>query len=82
MDPNTATREEFTNHLVDAPVPDNASEQWKNNVVNLKAMLKKLAFHDAMTPNLQQTYMTPANSKNKVYCTTPHLERDVRARGS
>lgn len=75
MDPNTATREEFTNHLLDAPIPDNATEEWRREATDLKDLLEKLAFDKTMEPNLQQTYMTPANSKNKIYCTNkrPHL---------
>ena len=68
MDPYTATREEFTNELADRPIPANASSEWSGQANALKDLLKKLAFHEAMRPNLQQTYMTPANSKNKVYC--------------
>ena len=30
-------------------------------------LLDKLAHHEAMAPNLNQTYMTPAADKNKVY---------------
>ena len=70
MDPYTSTREQFTNGLLERPIPDAASQSWKNYTQNSKDLLRKLAFHDAMVPNLQQTYMTPANSKNKVYCKT------------
>lgn len=66
MDPNTATREEFTNYLVEHEYPPNATDEWTGRANKLQALLTKLAFHDAMAPNLQQTYMTPAASKNKV----------------
>jgi hypothetical protein len=67
-DPYTATREQFTKHLVDFPIPDDAARNWKEQAADLKDLVSKLAYHEAMAPNLQQTYMTPANSKNKIYC--------------
>lgn len=67
MDPNTATRAEFTAHLTSKPIPTSAAPAWKKLVITLRVLLDKLAAHPAMAANLQQTYMTPANSKNKVY---------------
>ena len=67
MDPYTATREQFTTHLTSRPLPPSASEEWKNVVEPSTLLLDKLAHHPAMATNLQQTYMTTANSKNKVY---------------
>ncbi|KAL9580030.1 MAG: hypothetical protein Q9212_004735 [Teloschistes hypoglaucus] len=67
MDPYTNTREQFTAHLVDRPIPENASPEWKKHVERSKTLLDKLAHHPAMAPNLQQTYMTPAKSKNNIY---------------
>ena len=68
MVPNTATREQFTNHLVQKEIPEDAKDDWKTQATNLKDLLHKLTFHEAMASNLQQTYMTPANAKNKIYC--------------
>ncbi|KAL9000693.1 MAG: hypothetical protein Q9169_000729 [Polycauliona sp. 2 TL-2023] len=67
MDPNQNTREEFTNAMIAIPIPEFASPVWRSHVQRSQVMLDKLARHTAMAPNLQQTYMTPANSKNKVY---------------
>ncbi|MCJ1376476.1 hypothetical protein MMC20_007719 [Loxospora ochrophaea] len=69
MNPYTATREQFTRQLTDAPLPDHdtVSPEWTRLATSLRNCLKKLAYHPAMEPNLQQTYMTPANSKNSVY---------------
>ncbi|KAL8804958.1 MAG: hypothetical protein Q9182_002268 [Xanthomendoza sp. 2 TL-2023] len=67
MDPNKNTREEFTSHLVALPIPDFAAPKWKKLVQRSKVLLDKLAHHPAMATNLQQTYMTPANSKNNIY---------------
>ncbi|KAL8979545.1 MAG: hypothetical protein Q9205_005143 [Flavoplaca limonia] len=67
MDPNKNTREEFTNDIVSRPIPEFASPDWKKYVQRSQVLLDKLAHHTAMAPNLHQPYMTPANSKNKVY---------------
>ncbi|KAK4498014.1 hypothetical protein PRZ48_010670 [Zasmidium cellare] len=67
MDPNTATRQQFTRGLVDGPTPSHWPQPLKDRVVVLRSLLDKLGNHQAMATNLQQTYMTPANSKNKVY---------------
>lgn len=68
MDPNTATREEFTTGLTSVPLPSvTLAPEWKELVERLRTLLDKLAHHPAMAPNLQQTYMTPAASKNNVY---------------
>ena len=68
LDPNTNTRREFADNMMRSfTVPDDAAAQWKHFGENLKELNGKLAFHDAMKPNIDQTYMTPAASKNKVY---------------
>lgn len=67
MDPNTSTREHFTAHLTSQAMTPSTAEEWKKLVEPLKLLLEKLAHHTAMAPNLQQTYVTPAASKNKVY---------------
>ena len=68
MDPHTATREQFTTGLTSMPLPRGTlAPEWKELAEQLRTLLLKLAFHPAMEPNLQQTYMTPAASKNNVY---------------
>jgi len=67
MDPQRNTREDFTNAITSTPIPTNASEEWKTLVEKLQLLTQKVAQHPAMAPNLKQTYMTPANAKNKVY---------------
>lgn len=67
MDPYVATRQQFTDHLVNKRIPANATDEWRETTFELQSLLRKLAAHDAMRANLEQTYMTPANSKNKVY---------------
>lgn len=68
MDPNTATRQEYTAGLTSVPLPPvTLAPEWKELVEQLRTLLDKLVHHPAMAPNLQQTYMTPAASKNNVY---------------
>ncbi|CAK1367565.1 unnamed protein product [Cercospora beticola] len=67
MDPSNATRKEFTDNLVSQPLPDDANAEWKRFADAHRDLLGKLAYHDAMSENLQDTYMTPARSKNRVY---------------
>ncbi len=68
MDPHTSTREEYTNMLTSIPLPPvPLAPEWKELAERLRTLLDKLAHHPAMAPNLQQTYMTPAASKNNVY---------------
>lgn len=66
-DPNTSTREEFTKHLTSLECPGNASAEYRKAYTSHQRLLDLLAHHPAMASNLQQTYMTPAASKNKVY---------------
>jgi hypothetical protein len=66
--PATSTREVFTKHLIDVPMPSSfVHEDWLKHATAHQVLLEKLAYHPAMAPNLQQTYNTPANDKNNVY---------------
>ncbi|KAM3413658.1 hypothetical protein BST61_g10351 [Cercospora zeina] len=67
MDPSNVTRKDFTDNLVSQPLPDDANAEWKQFAETHRALLDKLAYHDAMSENMQDTYMTPARSKNRVY---------------
>lgn len=67
MDPYTQTREAFTNNITSMETPSFADPDWSKQAALMRELLQKLAHHPAMEPNLQQTYMTPAASKNKVY---------------
>lgn len=67
MDPTTSTRLAFTTQLTTAPIPPSAAPAYAKLASDLKCLLDKLAYHPAMAENLQQTYMTPAASKNNVY---------------
>ncbi|KAK3062409.1 hypothetical protein LTS18_004111 [Coniosporium uncinatum] len=67
MDPSQSTRAEYTSRMTSIPIPDFAHKDWKNLVSKHQSLLRMLADHPAMAPNLQQTYSTPANNKNNVY---------------
>ncbi|KXT00600.1 hypothetical protein AC578_3171 [Pseudocercospora eumusae] len=66
-DPYTATRQDFTTHLTHTNIPPDANATFKQYAESHQTLLTALMQHPAMAPNLQQTYMTPANSKNKIY---------------
>ena len=67
MDPTKSTREEFTAAMVKAELPEDANPEWLDLAQKLQTLLDELAHHPAMAENLQQTYMTPAADKNRVY---------------
>lgn len=55
LDPNTNTRRQFTNGIIETfPVPDDAAQDWRKLAEDLKELTAKLAFHDAMKPNIDQ----------------------------
>jgi len=66
-DPNTSTREQSTQSTLSLPCPPNADPKFTAVWEQYSKLLRLLAYHPAMSENLQQTYMTPAKSKNKVY---------------
>jgi hypothetical protein len=67
LDSNVVTRKVFTDNLTQVPIPSDASPEWKWHCEKLQSIYHKLAYRPAMVPNIQQTYMTPAASKNRVY---------------
>lgn len=66
MDPNTSTREEYTQMYLSLPPPE-SPPALKHMFTHLQKIVGLLAHHPAMAPNINQTYMTSAASKNKVY---------------
>lgn len=55
LDPNTNTPREYTDNMMRSfQIPDDAAQDWKYYGENLKALSGKLAFHDAMKPNIAQ----------------------------
>jgi hypothetical protein len=67
LDPNTTTRKDFSESIINTTIPTNASPKYKKLATGLQEVLRLLTFHPAMTPNLLQTYSTKAASKNEVY---------------
>jgi hypothetical protein len=66
-DPHTTTRRAFTANLLNAPVQAPANSEYAKLQNALKTVLTLLINHKAMERNIDQTFMTPAASKNKVY---------------
>ncbi|TKA69741.1 hypothetical protein B0A55_05280 [Friedmanniomyces simplex] len=55
------------------PIPDDTDPDLEDHMEKNKDLLRLLALHSAMRPNLQQTYMTPANAKTNIYFSTHAL---------
>ncbi|KAF2398717.1 hypothetical protein EJ06DRAFT_456867, partial [Trichodelitschia bisporula] len=66
-DPYTNTRREFTEAMLNRPIPDAATPQYRTFVSGAQKVLRALAYHPAMEPNIDQPFMTPANKKSRVY---------------
>ncbi|KAF2429324.1 hypothetical protein EJ08DRAFT_650537 [Tothia fuscella] len=66
-DPYTTNRRDFTAALLNHPTAQNATPAYAKIHNDSKALLRLLINHKAIEPNINQTFMTPAASKNKVY---------------
>jgi hypothetical protein len=66
-DPKKITRADFTNFLMRFQHAPDAHLTYKHLFVTHQQLVKLLVEHPALQPNLQQTFSTPANSKNQVY---------------
>lgn len=69
MSPNvsTNTRTDFTAFFLRFRHAEDAHPMYKRLFVTHQQLIKLLVDHPAMQPNLDQTFNTPARSKNKVY---------------
>ena len=65
--PSTTTRTAFTAFFLNFRAAPDAHELYKHLFDVHQTMIRLLVDHPAMRPNLEQTFSTPANSKNKVY---------------
>jgi len=65
--PHTTTREKFTQNILNVQIPSDAAQDWADAVRHQQGLYKALYEHEAMAPNRQQTFMTPANQKSAVY---------------
>jgi hypothetical protein len=66
-DPSQTTRIDFTDFFLRFQYAPDGHPTYKHLFVTHQQLAKLLIEHPAMKPNLQQTFSTPANSKNKVY---------------
>jgi hypothetical protein len=65
--PHTTTRADFTANILGVAIPATASQDWATAVRHQQGLYRALFDHDAMAPNRQQTFMTPAAQKTAVY---------------
>lgn len=69
MNPHTCKRRDYTPGLATATLPPRheMSDMWAGLAILLRDLYSALGNHPAMTRNLDQTFDTPASSKNSVY---------------
>jgi hypothetical protein len=65
--PATTTRTDFTKFFLNFSAAPDAHELYKHLFDVHQNLIRLLVEDPAMRPNLEQTFSTPANSKNKVY---------------
>lgn len=66
-DISKTTRIDFTDFFLRFQCAEDAHPLYRHYFTLHQQLAKLLIEHPAMKPNLQQTFNTPANSKNKVY---------------
>ena len=67
VDASTTTRERFTANINSVTIPVDADSSWADAVRHQQRLYQALYDHEAMTPNRQQTFSTPAKQKSRVY---------------
>lgn len=67
MNASVCKRRDYTRGLAEASLPEQMSSDWQELATLLRDLYSKLGAHPAMARNLDQTFSTPANSKNSVY---------------
>lgn len=65
--PETTKRDAFTEFFLERPCPQEADPKYKHLFDVHQNLMRMLINDSAMDANRQQTFSTPANSKNKVY---------------
>ena len=48
--PNTTTREKFTENILNVPIPSDATSEWSKAVKHQQALYRALYDHEAMDP--------------------------------
>jgi len=66
-DPDTTTRAEYTIHHLNRQCPTVCSPRFSHIFKVHQTLIRLMDAHPAMDQNRDQTYNTPAASKNKVY---------------
>jgi hypothetical protein len=61
--PATTTRDDFTKFYLNFNCAPDAHAMYKHLFNNHQTLIRLLVNHQAMQPNLTQTFNTPANSK-------------------
>ncbi|TIA57663.1 hypothetical protein D6C77_06001 [Aureobasidium pullulans] len=72
-DPDTTTRAEFTIHHLNRQCPTVCSPRFSHIFRVHQTLIRLMDAHPAMDQNRNQTYNTPAASKNKVGLPRTHL---------
>lgn len=78
VNPNTTTREKFTENILNFAIPSDASSDWAKAVKHQQALYRALYDHEAMEPNRAQTFMTKANQKSSIYHTWDFVGRTLQ----
>lgn len=65
--PETTKRGPFTEFFLERNCPQDADPQYKHLFDTHQNLMRMLINDSAMDANREQTFSTPANSKNKVY---------------
>lgn len=67
LDPATNSRRKFTEHMQEEPIPANATPALRKIWEDTSKLMEKLAYHEAMQPNIDRMFNEPARRRSKVY---------------
>jgi len=76
-DPYTTARKDYTAAICGKDIPENANDAYKKLVEGSRKLVNCLLDDPAMAPNREQTFMTPAASKNRVYFMWDYVQRTL-----
>jgi hypothetical protein len=76
-DPYTTARKDYTAAICSKDIPENANATYKKLVEGGRKLVNCLLNDPAMAPNREQTFMTPAASKNRVYFMWDYVQRTL-----
>jgi hypothetical protein len=65
--PETTKRGPFTEFFLERNCPEDADPKYRHLFVTHQNLMRMMINDSAMDANREQTFSTPANSKNKVY---------------